>query len=174
MEARKADIGLIGLAVMGENLVINMASKGFRVAVYNRTIEKVRDFAQNRGKELNIVPCESLAALCEAVARPRKIMMMVRAGAAVDALIEQLLPLLDPGDVIIDGGNTHYTDTQRRLELVERKGLLYVGMGVSGGEEGALKGPSLMPGGSAAAWPLIAPIFQSISAQVDGQPSAIG
>ena len=170
MEARKADIGLIGLAVMGENLVINMASKGFRVAVYNRTIEKVRDFAQNRGKELNIVPCESLAALCEAVARPRKIMMMVRAGAAVDALIEQLLPLLDPGDVIIDGGNTHYTDTQRRLELVERKGLLYVGMGVSGGEEGALKGPSLMPGGSAAAWPLIAPIFQSISAQVDGQP----
>ena len=167
---KKANIGLIGLAVMGENLVMNMESKGFTVAVYNRTTEKVARFVEGRAKGKNIVGCMSLAELCEAVEKPRRIMMMVKAGKPVDELIEQLLPLLEPGDVIIDGGNAHYPDTIRRCAYVESKGLLYIGTGVSGGEEGALKGPSMMPGGSPAAWPLVKPIFQTISAHVDGAP----
>ena len=167
---KKADIGLIGLAVMGENLVMNMESKGFTVAVYNRTVEKVEKFVSGRAKGKNILGCSSIAALCDALERPRKVMMMVKAGAPVDELIEQLLPHLEPGDVIIDGGNAHFPDTIRRCAYVESKGLLYVGSGVSGGEEGALKGPSLMPGGSPAAWPIIRPIFQSICAHVSGAP----
>ena len=166
----KADIGLIGLAVMGENLAMNMESKGFTVAVCNRTVEKVTRFVEGRAKGKNIVGCASIGALCAALRRPRKVMMMVKAGSPVDELIEQLLPHLEPGDVIIDGGNAHFPDTIRRCAYVESRGLLYVGTGVSGGEEGALKGPSMMPGGSPAAWPLVRPIFQSICAHVDGAP----
>ena len=166
----KANIGLIGLAVMGENLVMNMESKGFTVAVFNRTVEKVTRFVEGRAKGRHIIGCRSIAELCVSLEKPRKVMMMVKAGAAVDALIEQLLPHLEPGDIIIDGGNAHYPDTIRRCAYVEGKGLLYVGCGVSGGEEGALKGPSMMPGGSPAAWPHVAPIFQSICAHVDGAP----
>ncbi|MGD9646182.1 MAG: decarboxylating NADP(+)-dependent phosphogluconate dehydrogenase [Pirellulales bacterium] len=161
-----ADIGLIGLAVMGENLVLNMESRGFRVAVFNRTTSKVDDFVTGRAKGKQIVGCHSLEELVAGLARPRKVMMMVKAGPAVDELIDHLLPLLSPGDVLIDGGNTHFADTQRRTREVEAKGLLYVGTGVSGGEEGALLGPSIMPGGSAAAWPLVKPIFQAIAAKV--------
>ena len=167
---KKANIGLIGLAVMGENLVMNMESKGFTVAVYNRTVEKVTRFVQGRGKGKNIIGCHSIAELCASLERPRKVMMMVKAGKPVDELIEQLLPCLEPGDIVIDGGNAHYPDTIRRCAYVESKGLLYVGTGVSGGEEGALKGPSMMPGGSPAAWPHVAPIFQAICAHVDGAP----
>ena len=166
----KANIGLIGLAVMGENLVMNMESKGFTVAVYNRTVEKVTRFVEGRAKGKNIIGCDSIAALCDALEKPRRVMMMVKAGKPVDELIEQLLPHLEPGDVIIDGGNAHYPDTIRRCAYVEGKGFLYVGTGVSGGEEGALKGPSMMPGGSPAAWPLVKDIFQSICAHVDGAP----
>ncbi|GIW92456.1 MAG: 6-phosphogluconate dehydrogenase, decarboxylating [Pirellulaceae bacterium] len=161
-----ADFGLIGLAVMGENLALNIESRGFRVAVYNRTTEKVDQFIEGRAKGKQFIGCRSLAELVAALRRPRLIMMMVKAGPAVDELIEQLVPLLSPGDVLIDGGNTHYADTERRVKRVEGAGLLYVGTGVSGGEEGALKGPSLMPGGSQAAWPLIRPIFQAIAAKV--------
>ncbi|MDO4865511.1 MAG: decarboxylating NADP(+)-dependent phosphogluconate dehydrogenase [Clostridia bacterium] len=166
----KANIGLIGLAVMGENLVMNMESKGFTVAVYNRTVEKVTRFTEGRAKGKNIIGCKSIEELCDALEKPRRVMMMVKAGKPVDELIEQLLPHLEPGDVIIDGGNAHYPDTIRRCAYVEGKGLLYVGTGVSGGEEGALKGPSMMPGGSPAAWPLVKDIFQSICAHVDGAP----
>ncbi len=165
-----ADIGLIGLAVMGENLAMNMESKGFTVAVYNRTTEKVTRFVEGRARGRNIIGCGSIAALCAALKKPRRVMMMVRAGRPVDDLIEQLLPHLTPGDVIIDGGNAHYSDTIRRCAYVEGKGLLYVGAGVSGGEEGALKGPSVMPGGSPGAWPLVKDILQSISSHVDGEP----
>ena len=167
---KKANIGLIGLAVMGENLVMNMESKGFTVAVYNRTVEKVTRFVEGRAKGRNIIGCQSIAQLCDSLEKPRKVMMMVKAGSPVDALIEQLLPHLEPGDIVIDGGNAHYPDTIRRCAYIESKGLLYVGCGVSGGEEGALKGPSMMPGGSPAAWPHVAPIFQSICAHVDGAP----
>jgi 6-phosphogluconate dehydrogenase len=161
-----ADIGLIGLAVMGENLVLNMESRGFRVAVFNRTTSKVDEFIAGRAAGKKIVGCHSLEDLVARLARPRKVMMMVKAGPAVDELIAHLLPLLSPGDVLIDGGNTHFADTQRRTREVESKGLLNVGTGVSGGEEGALLGPSIMPGGSAAAWPLVKPIFQAIAAKV--------
>jgi len=168
---KKADIGLIGLAVMGENIVMNMESKGFTVAVYNRTVSKVDDFVNGRAKGLNIIGTHSLQELADSLAKPRKVMMLVKAGAPVDDYIEQLLGVLEPGDVIIDGGNSHFPDTIRRTAYVESKGLLYVGTGVSGGEEGALKGPSMMPGGSPAAWPLVKPIFQSICAKVeDGTP----
>ena len=160
------DIGLIGLAVMGENLALNMESRGYGVAVYNRTTSKVDEFIGGRGKGKKFVGCHSVEDLVTALAKPRKVMMMVKAGPAVDDLIETLIPLLDKGDVIIDGGNTHFADTERRTKYVEEKGLLYVGTGVSGGEEGALKGPSLMPGGSPAAWPIIKPIFQAIAAKV--------
>ena len=168
---KKADIGLIGLAVMGENLVMNMESKGFTVAVYNRTVEKVDRFLNGRGAGKRIIGCHTIQELLDALEKPRKIMMMVKAGQPVDDLIEQLLPSLDPGDILIDGGNSHYPDTMRRTAYVESKGMLYVGCGVSGGEEGALNGPSMMPGGSPAAWPYIKPIFQSICAKVDdGSP----
>ena len=167
----KSDIGLIGLAVMGENLVLNMESKGFRVSVYNRTVEKVDKFVQGRGKDKNIFGARSLEEFVSSLKSPRKVFLMVKAGQAVDDFIEKLIPVLDPGDVIIDGGNTHFPDTARRTAYVESKGLLYIGTGVSGGEEGALKGPSMMPGGSPAAWPLVKPIFQGIFAKVEnGQP----
>ncbi len=164
--AGNCDIGLIGLAVMGENLALNIASRGFRIAVYNRTASVTDAFVAGRGKLPNVVGCQSLEELVAALATPRKIMMMVKAGPAVDELIETLTPLLSPGDVLIDGGNTLYSDTERRTREAEAKGLLFVGTGVSGGEEGALKGPSLMPGGSPAAWPLVQPIFQAIAAKV--------
>ena len=168
---KKADIGLIGLAVMGENLAMNMESKGFTVAVYNRSTEKVDAFLAGRAAGRNFIGCHSPEELVQALSKPRKIFMMVKAGAAVDALIEQLLPLLDEGDILIDGGNSHYPDTMRRTATLESKGLLYVGCGVSGGEEGALKGPSMMPGGSPAAWEHVKPIFQAICAKVeDGSP----
>jgi len=164
---KKADIGLIGLAVMGENLVMNMESKGFTVAVYNRTTEKVENFVNGRAAGKNIIGCYSLEELVANLAKPRKVFIMVKAGAAVDAMIEQLLPLLEDGDILIDGGNSHFPDTIRRTKYVEEKGKLYVGTGVSGGEEGALKGPSMMPGGSKAAWPYVKPIFQAICAKVE-------
>lgn len=161
----KCDIGLIGLAVMGENLVLNMESKGFSVAVYNRTLSKVDEFIQDHSGQ-KLTGCHSLQELVDALESPRKIMMMVKAGPAVDQLIDDLLPLLSKGDILIDGGNTYFPDTNRRTKKVEEAGLLYVGTGVSGGEEGALKGPSIMPGGSSAAWPHVKPIFQKISAKV--------
>ena len=163
----KADIGLIGLAVMGENLAMNMESKGFTVAVYNRTVEKVGRFISGRASGKNITGCLSLEELRDSLEKPRKVFLMVKAGRAVDEFIDKLLAVLEPGDVIIDGGNSHFTDTIRRAGYVESKGLLYVGSGVSGGEEGALKGPSMMPGGSPAAWPLVKPIFQAICAKVE-------
>lgn len=177
----KCDIGLMGLAVMGENLVLNMEDHGFRVAVYNRTTSKVDRFVQSeKAAGRKIVGTHTLRELVDALARPRKVMLMIKSGdavpapevalypdvAAADAVIEQLLELLEPGDVIIDGGNTHFRDTERRTRVVESKGLLYVGTGVSGGEEGARFGPSMMPGGSDAAWPLVKPIFQGIAAKV--------
>lgn len=164
---KKADIGLIGLAVMGENLVMNMESKGFTVAVYNRTTEKVDSFVHGRAAGRNIIGCHSLRELADSLEKPRKVMMMVKAGAAVDDLIEQVIPYLEAGDILIDGGNSHFPDTIRRTKYVESKGLLYIGTGVSGGEEGALKGPSMMPGGSPAAWPYVKPIFQAICAKVE-------
>ncbi|NLX93793.1 MAG: decarboxylating NADP(+)-dependent phosphogluconate dehydrogenase [Clostridiales bacterium] len=162
---KKSDIGLIGLAVMGENLVMNMESKGFTVTVYNRTGQKVTDFLQGRAKGKNITGAYSLPELVESLEKPRKVMMMIKAGDAVDKTIDALIPLLDAGDIIIDGGTSHFPDTSRRTKYVESKGLLYVGTGVSGGEEGALKGPSMMPGGSNAAWPRVKPIFQAICAK---------
>jgi 6-phosphogluconate dehydrogenase len=167
----KADIGLIGLAVMGENLILNMESKGFTVACFNRTVSKVDAFIAGRAKGKRIIGTQSIEELVGALKTPRKVMLMVKAGAAVDAFIEKLLPHLDDGDIIIDGGNSRFTDTIRRTELVEKSGKLYVGTGVSGGEEGALHGPSLMPGGSPAAWEHIKPIFQAIAAKTDdGEP----
>ena len=168
---KKADIGLVGLAVMGENLVMNMESKGFTVSVFNRSTEKVTKFVEGRAKGKNIVGTYSLEELVASIEKPRKVMMMVKAGSAVDDMIEKLLPLLDDGDIIIDGGNSHFPDTARRTAYVESKGKLYIGTGVSGGEEGALNGPSLMPGGSPAAWPAVKPILQAICAKVeDGSP----
>ncbi|HNR31976.1 MAG TPA: decarboxylating NADP(+)-dependent phosphogluconate dehydrogenase [Candidatus Hydrogenedentes bacterium] len=166
-----ADIGLIGLAVMGENLVLNMESKGFTVAVYNRTVSKVDNFVDGRGKGKNFIGCHSIAELTASLKRPRKVMLLVKAGQAVDDFIEQLLPHLEAGDIIIDGGNSHFPDTIRRTQYVESKGLLYIGTGVSGGEEGALLGPSMMPGGSPAAWPHVKDIFQAVCAKTDaGEP----
>ncbi len=162
-----ADIGLVGLAVMGENLVLNMESKGFTVAVFNRSTDKVANFVNGRGKGKNIIGTFSVEALVSSLHRPRKIMLMVKAGQAVDDFIELLIPHLETGDIIIDGGNTLFTDTDRRTKYVESKGLLYIGAGVSGGEEGALLGPSIMPGGSVAAWPYVKPVFQAIAAKVD-------
>ena len=167
---KKADIGLIGLAVMGENLVMNMESKGFTVAVFNRTTSKVTHFVEGRGKGKNIIGTYSIEELVENLEKPRKVMLMVKAGAPVDSFIEQLIPHLEKGDIIIDGGNSHFPDTIRRCQYVESKGLYYIGTGVSGGEEGALKGPSMMPGGSPEAWPYVKPIFQSICAKVNGEP----
>ncbi len=170
-EMNKADIGLIGLAVMGENLVMNMESKGFRVAVYNRHTDRVFKFMEGRGAGKNLIGCHSLEEMVDSLKSPRKVFMMVKAGAPVDELIEQLVPLLSEGDIIIDGGNSFFEDTARRVSYCESKGLLYIGTGVSGGEEGALKGPSLMPGGSPAAWNEVKPILQGICAKVeDGSP----
>ena len=168
MPAPTADIGLIGLAVMGENLVLNMESHGYTVAVFNRTTSKVDDFLGGRGKGKNLVGAHTVEDLVASLKSPRKVMIMVKAGAAVDAVIDEVAPLLSPGDILIDGGNTHYPDTTRRARALKEKGLLYVGTGVSGGEEGALKGPSIMPGGDPAAWPAVKPIFQAIAAKVDG------
>ena len=165
------DIGLVGLAVMGENLVLNMESKGFSVAVFNRTVSKVDKFMEGRAKGKNIIGCHSIEELCKNLKRPRKVMLMVKAGKAVDDFIDMVLPYLEDGDIIIDGGNTHFPDTNRRTEYVESKGKLFIGTGVSGGEEGALTGPSIMPGGSPAAWEHVQPIFQAISAKTeDGSP----
>src|SRR5512136_2016170 len=161
-----ADIGLIGLAVMGQNLALNMNDHGFTVAVYNRTVSKVNEFLAKEAKGTKIVGCRSLPELRAALKRPRKVMLMVKAGQPVDDFIELLLPYLEPGDVIIDGGNSNYRDTMRRTAAVESHGLLFVGTGVSGGEEGARTGPSIMPGGSPAAWPHVKPIFQAIAAKV--------
>ena len=167
----KADIGLIGLAVMGENLVLNMESHGFTVAVYNRTVSKVDNFINGRGKGKNLIGTHSIEELIANLKSPRKIMLMVKAGKPVDDFIELLVPHLEKGDIIIDGGNSHFPDTIRRTKYLEDKGLLYIGTGVSGGEEGALKGPSIMPGGSPQAWQHVKPIFQSIAAKVeDGTP----
>ncbi len=166
-----ADIGLVGLAVMGENLVLNMESHGFTVAVYNRTPARVDSFLAGRARGKGILGFHSLKELVAALKKPRKVMLMVKAGAAVDQVIEEVAPLLEPGDVLVDGGNTHFPDTSRRTRALKEKGLLYVGTGVSGGEEGALRGPSIMPGGDPAAWPLVKPIFQAIAARApDGSP----
>jgi len=179
----KCDIGVMGLAVMGQNLVLNMEDHGFSVAVYNRTTSKTDDFVNSdevKGKNRKIVPTRTLQELVDSLAKPRKVMLMIKSGDAVhapadelypdasptDAVIGQLLQIMEPGDVIIDGGNTHFRDTERRTRYVESKGLLYIGTGVSGGEEGARFGPSMMPGGSDKAWPLVQPIFQAISAKV--------
>ena len=162
----RCDFGLIGLAVMGENLALNVESRGYHVAVTNRTTSKVDDFISGRAAGKQFVGCYSVKELVASLAAPRKVMLMVKAGPAVDALINELVPLLSPGDIIIDGGNTHFSDTERRTREVEEAGLLFVGTGVSGGEEGALKGPSMMPGGSSAAWPAVQPIFQAIAAKV--------
>ncbi|KAJ3415356.1 6-phosphogluconate dehydrogenase, decarboxylating [Chytridiales sp. JEL 0842] len=169
--AASADIGLIGLAVMGQNLILNMNDHGFVVTAYNRTVEKVDAFLANEAKGTKIIGARSVQELCASLKRPRKVMLLVKAGSAVDAFIAQLLPFLEPGDIIIDGGNSHFPDTIRRTKELEAKGFLYVGAGVSGGEEGARYGPSLMPGGSPAAWPHIKDIFQAISAKTkDGEP----
>lgn len=165
---KKADIGLIGLAVMGENLVMNMESRGFTVAVYNRSTEKVDNFVNGRGKGKHIIGCKSIGELVENLERPRKIMLMIRAGEAVDHMIAQLVPVLEEGDIIIDGGNSYFKDTIRRTRELTEKGLCYIGTGVSGGEEGALHGPCLMPGGNPKAWEAVKPIFMAISAKVDG------
>lgn len=164
--AELCDFGLIGLAVMGENLALNVESRGYRVAVYNRTTSKVDELMEGRAKGKNFVGCHTLEELVKSLKTPRKLMMMVKAGPAVDDLIDSLIPLMSSGDILIDGGNTFYADTERRTKYVESKGLLYCGTGVSGGEEGALLGPSMMPGGSEAAWPHVKPIFQAISAKV--------
>jgi 6-phosphogluconate dehydrogenase len=167
MPTLTADIGLVGLAVMGENLVLNMESHGFTVAVFNRTTAKVDEFVNGRGKGKKFVGCHSPQDLVAALKRPRKVMMLVKAGQAVDDTIAHILPLLEKGDILIDGGNTHFPDTNRRMKEANAKGVLYIGTGVSGGEEGALKGPSIMPGGNPEAWPHVKPIFQAIAAKVD-------
>ncbi|HVP91074.1 MAG TPA: decarboxylating NADP(+)-dependent phosphogluconate dehydrogenase [Terriglobales bacterium] len=174
----RADIGIIGLAVMGENLALNMEGHGFTVAVHNRTVPGVEEgvverFLAGRGKGKNVIGEPTLEGFVRALAAPRKVMMMVKAGDPVDELIGRLAPLLERGDILIDGGNSHFADTIRRTKAAEARGLLYVGAGVSGGEEGALRGPSLMPGGSPAAWPAVRPIFRAIAAKApDGTPCA--
>jgi 6-phosphogluconate dehydrogenase len=170
-EMASADIGLIGLAVMGENLILNMESKGFTVACFNRTVSKVDNFINGRAKGKNIIGCHSVEELCQNLQKPRKVMLLVKAGQAVDSFIDQVLPHLEDGDIIIDGGNSHFPDTIRRTEYVEGKGKLYIGTGVSGGEEGALKGPSMMPGGSPGAWEHVKAIFQAVCAKTpSGEP----
>ena len=167
----KADIGLIGLAVMGENLVLNMANHGFTVAVYNRTTSRVDEFVNGRGADKSIIGTRSVEDLCASLKSPRRVMIMVKAGAVVDQVIESLLPHLEKGDIVIDGGNTHFPDSIRRTKALEERGLLFIGTGVSGGEEGALLGPSIMPGGTRSAWQDVKPIFQAIAAKTDeGEP----
>ena len=162
-----SDIGVIGLAVMGENLILNMESKGFSVTAYNRTADKVDSFVNGRAKGKNIYGAKSIEDLVSSLKSPRKVMLMIKAGKPVDDFIEKLIPHLSEGDIIIDGGNSHFPDTERRVKYLESKGLLFIGTGVSGGEEGALLGPSIMPGGSKEAWPAVKPIFQGIAAKVD-------
>ncbi|MEA3351028.1 MAG: decarboxylating NADP(+)-dependent phosphogluconate dehydrogenase [Chloroflexota bacterium] len=164
----KCDFGLIGLAVMGQNLVLNMNDHGFKVAVYNRTVSKVDDFINGNAKGTEVVGTHSIEELVSVLKRPRRVMMLIKAGPPVDAVIDKLIPHLEAGDIIIDGGNSNYNDTIRRTEYVESKGFLYIGTGVSGGEEGARFGPSIMPGGSPGAWPHVKEIFQAVSAKVDG------
>ena len=166
----QADIGLIGLAVMGENLVLNMESRGFTVAVYNRTTSVAEKFAEGRGKGKNFIVGKTLEEFVGSLKKPRRAQIMVKAGAPVDAVIEQLAPLMEPGDVIIDGGNSLWTDTQRREKALKEKGIHFFGVGISGGEEGALKGPSIMPGGSKEGWQALAPIYQKIAAVAEGEP----
>jgi 6-phosphogluconate dehydrogenase len=172
MTNEKADIGLIGLAVMGQNLVMNMNDHGFKVVVFNRTVSKVDDFLNAAAKNSHVTGAHTLKDFFAQLKRPRKAMFMVKAGEAVDELIEESLPFLEKGDILIDGGNSHFPDTERRVEFLKSKGILYIGAGVSGGEEGARHGPSIMPGGNPDAWPAIKPIFQSISAKAkeDGLP----
>ncbi len=167
MQKESCDIGLIGLAVMGQNLVLNMNDHGYRVAVFNRTISKVDDFIGNEAKGTEVVGVHSIPELVEVLKKPRRIMLMVKAGDTVDRMIDSIAPHLEAGDILIDGGNSHYPDTNRRTKALAEKGLLFIGTGVSGGEEGARFGPSIMPGGSVAAWPHVKEIFQSIAAKVD-------
>ncbi|MFW6155634.1 MAG: NAD(P)-binding domain-containing protein, partial [Planctomycetota bacterium] len=167
MAEAQADLGLIGLAVMGQNLVLNMNDKGFTVAVFNRTVSKVDDFLAGQAKGTKIIGCHSIEALAASLKRPRRVMLLVKAGQPVDDFIEKVIPHLDKGDIIIDGGNSNFNDTIRRAAYVESKGLLYIGTGVSGGEEGARHGPSIMPGGSPDAWPHVKDIFQAVAAKVD-------
>ena len=171
MERESCDIGLIGLAVMGQNLVLNMNDHGYRVAVFNRTVSKVDEFIHNEAAGTRVVGTHSIEEFVQALKRPRRAMLMVKAGATVDDMIVQLLPHLERGDILIDGGNSHYPDTNRRTKELAEKGILFIGTGVSGGEEGARHGPSIMPGGNPAAWPHVKEIFQSIAAKVeDGSP----
>lgn len=172
MSKNQADIGLIGLAVMGQNLILNMNDHGYTVACYNRTVSKIDDFLKGAAKGTKVIGSKSLKDLFETLKRPRKVMFLVRAGEAVDELIEECLPYLEKGDIIIDGGNSHFVDTERRCKDLEAKGILFVGCGVSGGEEGARHGPSLMPGGNPKAWPEVKGILQSIAAKADGIPCA--
>ncbi len=172
MNQASADIGLIGLAVMGQNLVMNMNDHGYTVAVFNRTVSKVDDFLAGPAKNSRVIGSHSLQEFYKSLKRPRKVMFMVKAGAPVDELIEESIPFLEKGDIIIDGGNSHYPDTERRVQELKAKGILFIGTGISGGEEGARHGPSIMPGGNPDAWPVIKPIFQAISAKAkeDGHP----
>ena len=171
MQNASCDIGLIGLAVMGQNLVLNMNDHGYRVAVFNRTVSKVDEFINHEAKGTQVAGTHSIPELVQALKRPRRVMLMVKAGSTVDQMIEQVVPHLEAGDIIIDGGNSLYTDSIRRTKELEAKGLLFIGTGVSGGEEGARRGPSIMPGGSPSAWPHVKEIFQSIAAKVeDGTP----
>ncbi|KAH0810461.1 hypothetical protein GEV33_012331 [Tenebrio molitor] len=170
MAQGKGDIGLIGLAVMGQNLILNMADHGFTVVAFNRSVEKVHAFLANEAKGKSILGAESIQDLVSKLKSPRRIMLLVKAGAAVDSFIQQLVPHLEKGDIIIDGGNSEYTDSERRCKDLQVKGIRFVGAGVSGGEDGARYGPSLMPGGNKEAWPYIKDIFQSIAAKSDGQP----
>ncbi|MBI3236782.1 MAG: decarboxylating NADP(+)-dependent phosphogluconate dehydrogenase, partial [Chlamydiales bacterium] len=172
MAEHQADIGLIGLAVMGQNLVLNMNDHGYTVAVFNRTVAKVTEFLKGPAKNTQVIGCISLEEFFKSLKKPYKVMMMVKAGDPIDQLIAECLPFLGKGDIMIDGGNSHYPDTQRRMEMLKKKGILYVGAGVSGGEEGARRGPSIMPGGDIDAWAQIKPIFQAIAAKAheDGLP----
>src|SRR5688572_7492761 len=164
----QGDIALIGLAVMGQNLILNMNDHGFTVVAFNRTVEKVEQFLANEAKGTKVIGATSIEDMVKKLKRPRRVMMLVKAGKPVDEFIEQLLPHLEPGDIIIDGGNSLFDDTNRRVKYVESKGLLYIGTGVSGGEEGARRGPSIMPGGSPKAWPAVKEIFQAVAAKVEG------
>jgi 6-phosphogluconate dehydrogenase len=170
MPQEQADIGLIGLAVMGQNLILNMNDHGFTVAAYNRTVSKVDEFMQGPAKGTKVIGTHSLEEFFKTLKKPRRVMLMVKAGAPVDEFIQHSLPFLEPGDVLIDGGNSLFTDTNRRVKELKEKGIIFIGAGISGGEEGARHGPSIMPGGNPAGWPLIKNIFQSIAAKTDGQP----
>ena len=167
---QKADIGLIGLAIMGENLALNIESKGFSIAVFNRTISRVDDLINGRARNKDFIGTKSIEEFVDVLSSPRKIILLVKAGDPVDQFIDMLVPYLDEGDLIIDGGNSNYMDTIRRSKSLTEKGFLFIGTGVSGGEEGALKGPAMMPGGSSEAYGLVEPIFTKIAAQVDGMP----